>query len=361
MIYMLVEQQFVDYPWCQRILQGIYEEGRKKRVTVQKIDSPEEAGPDGGCALLVGVSESWISAMSEAARDRGLHPVALSNRQNDSSRQSLSSVVMDIHNSMGLAVDYLYSLGRKRLALFGVNPSAASDLWRAERFRELTGRGDEDIFVLKPTMEEVFGRFYSVIGRYDGAICTSDYAAVSLTGRLRDRGYRIPERLYVIGYGDMFLSRLSKPSITSISDAYEDFGRAALSICGLVEKNGTISAVNIHLRSRLHVRETTENRPYLPARQPSDESCPAENKQAENQFFRDPEMTNLAKLEMLFNQCDETDFSLLQLLVQGTSYASMAQQCFVSETAAKYRVRKMEKLCGVSTREELVRYISGIL
>lgn len=352
MVYLLVEQQFSDYPWCQRALRGIYEEGRKKRMMIREIQSPGQADPGWNCILLVGASEKWINVMAEQSRSRGLHPIALSNRQTTSSSQSVSSVMMDIHGSMQLAVDYLHSLGRTKLALYGVNPNASSDPWRAKRFQELTGRNDH-IFPLQPTIGDAFRRFYAVIGEYDGVICASDYAAVSLVGRLREMHYEIPEKLYIVSYGNMFLSRLSKPSITSISDDYEDFGRAALSICSLVERNDTVSTINIHLHSRLHIRQTTENRPYIPGNHPT-----AEPQLPENQFFSDPEIANLAKLETLFNQCDETDFSLVQLLLQDAPYSTMAQECFISETAAKYRVKKMKKICGVNTREELVQYLN---
>ena len=65
---------------------------------------------------------------------------------------------MDIHSSMELAVDYLRTLGRERLALFGVNPSASSDLWRARRFGELTGR-EGDVFFLGSSVNEIFDQF----------------------------------------------------------------------------------------------------------------------------------------------------------------------------------------------------------
>lgn len=355
MVYVLVEKQFAEYPWCQRTLRGIYEEGRRKRTGIRELASLEAADPGWHSVLLVGASGKWIDGMARQARDLGLYPVALSNRQTNASGSSISSVMMDIHSSMQLAVDYLHSLGRKNIAMYGVNPSASSDPWRARRFQELTGRS-EHIFQLQPTMEETFRCFYSAIDQYDSVICASDYAAVSLVSRLREREYPIPEKLYIVGYGDMFLSRLSKPSITSISDDYEDFGRAALSICSMAEKNDRISVINILLNSRLHIRQTTDNRPFLPANHPA-----AEPQLPENQFFRDPEITELARLETLFNQCDETDFSLLQMLSQETSYATIAKQCFISETGVKYRVKKMQKLCGVNTREELVRYIGKIL
>ena len=65
---------------------------------------------------------------------------------------------------------------------------------------------------------------------YDSVICASDYAAISLVRRLQQDGYPILEKLYLISYGNMALSQLMRPSITSISDGYEEFGRAALSI-----------------------------------------------------------------------------------------------------------------------------------
>lgn len=160
-----------------------------------------------------------------ASRQLGLSPRSACQPGDNSSGLSVSSVKMDIHSSMELAVDYLRTLGRERLALFGVNPSASSDLWRARRFGELTGR-EGDVFFLGASVAEIFDRFYEKIHCYDGVICASDYAAVSLVGRLREKNYAIPEKLYVVGYGDMFLSRLYRPSITSISDDYESFGKA---------------------------------------------------------------------------------------------------------------------------------------
>ena len=355
MVYLMVEQQFAQYPWCQRTIRGIFEEGRKRRISIREIGSVPDAAAERNCVLLVGVSEKWINQTGREAKKRGLYPIALSSRQNNSSGLSLSSVKMDIHSSMELAVDYLRSLGRENMALFGVNPSASSDLWRAKRFAELTDR-EEDIFLMESSVADIFEQFYERIHCYNGVICASDYAAVSLVGRLRERNYAIPEKLYVIGYGDMFLSRLHRPSITSISDDYENFGKAALSICAMIEKNDTVSVVNVKLKSRLHIRETTQNRPYLPARRPA---APAPI--PENRFFQETEFTKLAKLETMLNQCDETDFMLLRLLPQEISYAAMAQQCFLSETAAKYRVKKMQKLSGTESREELAACIQKIL
>ena len=254
MVYLMVEQQFAKYPWCQRTIRGIFEEVRKRRIHVQEVSELPGGAEERSCVLLVGASEEWINQTARGAGSLGLHPIVLSNRETNSSGLSVSSVKMDIHSSMELAVDYLRTLGRERLALFGVNPSASSDLWRARRFGELTGR-EGDVFFLSSSVNEIFDQFYEKIHRYDGVICASDYAAVSLVGRLREKNYAIPEKLYVVGYGDMFLSRLFRPAITSISDDYESFGKAALAICAMMEKNDAFSVVSVKLKSRLRRRK----------------------------------------------------------------------------------------------------------
>ena len=355
MVYLLVEKEFADYPWCKRILRGLYEEGRKKRISIRELRTPEEAGSNGGCILLVCGSGEWNSRMIRRSRAAGLHPVSLASQNNTVSGQPVSCVTMDIQNSIALAVHYLFGLGCRKLALYGVNPSASSDPWRVKRFEELT-HSSENTFCLEPTLEECFRKFYPLVGNYDGVICASDYAAVSLIHRLRKAGYPVPEKLYIVGYGNMHLAQISNPSITSISDDYESFGKAALSICSMVERNDTIVSVRVALKSTLHIRQTTKNRPFSGTAAGLEET-----ELPQNPFFTDPEVSALARVETLFNQFDETDFSLLRLLLDGASYQEMSQKCFISETAAKYRLKKMKDLCGVHTRKELVAYLNRFL
>lgn len=131
------------------------------------------------------------------------------------------------------------------------------------------------------SFEALYERFRAVIENYDSVICASDYAAISLVRRLQQDGYPILEKLYLISYGNMALSQLMRPSITSISDGYEEFGRAALSISSLIEKNPSISTVNIQLHCQLNIRETTENRP-LPVSAEDEAAEPV----LENRFLR---------------------------------------------------------------------------
>ena len=89
-------------------------------------------------------------------------------------------------------------------------------------------------------------------------------------------------------------------------------------------------------------------------------SVQAAESTTENPFFKDTDMSAYARLEMMFSQCDHTDFLLLRLLPEKLSYAAMAEKCFVSETAVKYRIRKMKTICGVESRDELLALLLSV-
>lgn len=351
MLYLLIEKEFADLPWCRRSLRSLYDEVRKKRLSLHEITSLEqipESDKEAG-VLLIGGTETWFRYNVALANSKGHYPISMTNRAQSFSDEPVSSVTMDFGDGVRLAVNYLHSLERHNLALYGVNPHSSSDPAREAIFKHLTGR-DNDVFRLESNMEDMFQSFMAHLDEYDGVVCVNDYAAVSLVRNLRQAGYDPTQNPYVVGFGNMKLTERSNPSITSVTDDYEHFGRAAISIYNLVVREKSISSVNIQLHCRLIIRQTTGNRPY--ENQPA--LKPLEELDDTNNFYQDPEVTELARMESLLHQCDETDYLIISSLTQNAPYAEIAEKCFISETAAKYRVKKMEAICGVTSRTKLI-------
>ena len=67
MVYLMVEQQFAKYPWCQRTIRGIFEEVRKRRIHVQEVSELPGGAEERSCVLLVGASEEWINQTARGA------------------------------------------------------------------------------------------------------------------------------------------------------------------------------------------------------------------------------------------------------------------------------------------------------
>ena len=63
MTYTLLEEQFFPYPWCQRLLRGLNEEARKKRIEITQLTNLEEKPSEFGCVLLIGATTFACSAV----------------------------------------------------------------------------------------------------------------------------------------------------------------------------------------------------------------------------------------------------------------------------------------------------------
>lgn len=356
MLYLLTEKEYLNSPWCQRSLRGLHDECRKKRLTITQVSDISEipASDERTAVLLLGSSDAWLRRCVLSANAAGHHPISLTNRVYTATDASFSSVTMDLRDAVLLAVRYLHSLGRFRLALYGVNPLSASDPGRALAFSQATGRG-EHIFRITTSLDDMFTEFLPRLSDYDAVICASDYAAISLVQHLRSADTQASP--YIVGFGDMNLSRMSTPSITSISDDYENFGRCAVSIYNLIMREEYISTVNIQLHSRLHVRDTTENRPYCA----NDDAPNGATCEQVNLFYNDEEFLKMSRLEALLDQSDDTDIAIIKALATDLSYAQIAQECFVSETAVKYRIKKIKDFCGIPTRAKLREYLKNFI
>lgn len=348
MLYLMTEKMYRDFPWCQRSLKSLRAEAKKKHVALQEIGGIPEipASDPEAVAMLLCATESWIRRRVCEARARNVHPVALYNRGRRPDC-TCSAVTMDLNEAMQLAVDYLRGIGCSRLALYAVNPEATSNPCRMEAFLRFTQARPEDCYAFDRSLSQTFSAFLPHLDAYDGVICTNDYAAASLLHNLQCAG--VAGRPHVISFGNMEICSFFKPTITSISDDYEHFGAAAISIYKSVLREKYISTVEVSLHSRLHVRDSTQN---LPFRAPDAPVCPAEAAR-KNLFYQDPDVDRMRKMELLFNYCDELDLQILHLLGENQSYAAISEAIYASETAVKYRVRNMENLCGVHSRSEL--------
>lgn len=355
MLYLIVEKQYRDFPWCQRSLKSLLAESKKKRLPLHEIERMDAIPAEDGEAvvLLLCSSEGWLEQRIAETSARNARPIALYNR-GGKPNCICSAVTMNLHGSMQLATNYLYGIGCERLALYAVNSESTSDPARMDSFLDLTRARREDCFMMEHSFADTYRAFSPHLREYDGVICTNDYAAASLLHNLKLSGEGPAP--HIIGFGNMDICSFFRPTITSISDDYEHFGAAAMSIYKTITRNEYVTTVEISLGVQLHVRESTGNLPYRAPSHPR--VSPREERQ--NPFFQDYDVERMRKMEILFNRCDEIDREILHHLEHDRSYAAIAEQSYISETAVKYRVKNMEALCGVNSRAELKELLWGV-
>jgi LacI family transcriptional regulator len=93
----------------------------------------------------------------------------------------------------------------------------------------------------------------------DGIFCANDYTAISAIQVFMEAGFHVPNDTAVIGFSNYPISRIIKPTLTTIDDRAFEMGQTAakLLIRQLNEKDQFIASETIVLKTNLIEREST--------------------------------------------------------------------------------------------------------
>jgi DNA-binding LacI/PurR family transcriptional regulator len=369
-VFVLTEPTYLDTFWCIQTFKGINEEIGKKRYEISYLDGRSLATMDwellyrGDRKLLIviGTSVSWIPKTLETLAARGIQ-VILVGYQAPPSAVGVSSIVMDHAAATGELVEYLVSLNKGRIALFGINPNSSADMRKSESFvllmRELGEAGSQrHVYFNYASLDRCYATFEKEKGEYDAVICANDVVAVSLIRRLADSGTHVPEDLFIVSFGGTLLAQLFDPSVTSASLNYEELGRQAVLMFAYLRKNPAVTAATIRVVCKIHVRRSTADRMPTP---PLVRPLLASSQVQEVIFYADLEVNEIFSVENFLTRCDELDFVILEGLMGSIRYSDLAERMSRSDNDIKYRIKRMLSRLGKDTKEEMLELLGKYL
>ncbi len=163
-----------------------------------------------------------------------------------------------------LAARHLTELGHRKIA-FLTNVLGAVELARLRGFcRALSEAGieyqEKDCLMINIFHDQVDASLNEVCGRledYTAVFCVSDLFAVGLMAALSDRGVRVPEDISVVGFDDIFLGRVHRPSLTTVHQDVEEKGAEAVRALIAMLQGEEVASRDIRLPVRLEVRQST--------------------------------------------------------------------------------------------------------
>ena len=143
------------------------------------------------------------------------------------------NVGLDDEKGTCQAVKYLIENGHRKIGFFTDNRVGVDRerFWGYRRALKEAGieYSDRDFFLFKPTKESVDRNIEKLCRKarnYTALFCCSDIYAVIIMAALKDRGFRIPEDISIIGFDDNLYSRVCTPRLTTVhQDATPDPGR----------------------------------------------------------------------------------------------------------------------------------------
>ena len=342
----LCEDFFEESIWCQKIYNGLKNEVKKRRISYSKTSDPKAISCN-DTVYIIGSSYIWINNSISLCNALNIVPIILCNQNTNMLSGKYHSISTDTDACMKQLISSTNTTDLSRIALYGINNNSISDMSRAKSYIEQTNNTSE-IFVNNGSLENCFNTFFPHVSNFDTVICVNNYAAISLVKNLSKNCPSALERLKIISCSSSKLSSVFSKFIIFVDTNFEQYGKAALGISELLEKNSYISGINIMINwdsSSIPLPKATTDKSDIA--------------QIDN-FYEDTEIQKLLKVEKLLDICDTLDTQIIKLLTDGNNYDAIADKCFLAKESVKYRVKKYIKICKVNNKAEFINLINEI-
>ena len=207
MVGILRDPNFASSLWGIHLYESLVRALKDKRIAFCEPDSV--CPPDLDGVFVIAAEREWIESVLVRLNAGGHRPILLCNQAEQLPGCIYSSVCSDLNASMKELLESLTRLGKKRIALYGINTDSVSDLGRVDSL--YVWRSADTVLQVFPnegSLEACYAAFSEQADVFDAVICSNDFAAVSLVRRLskEDRA-----RLTVVSC-----------SASKISDAYPE-------------------------------------------------------------------------------------------------------------------------------------------
>ncbi|MGC8865965.1 MAG: LacI family DNA-binding transcriptional regulator [Bacteroidales bacterium] len=144
-------------------------------------------------------------------------------------------VVMDDYEGGRLATEYLIKKGCRNILHLAAAPNLLIGRNRRDGYLEALRQYNiplRDKFILKcDTREEVLtmqNHILSLVPQIDAIFAVNDSTAIAVIQMLKRHGYRVPEDVRVIGFGDGPNATIVEPALTTVEQKGYDMGREAV-------------------------------------------------------------------------------------------------------------------------------------
>lgn len=180
----------------------------------------------------------------------------------------ISSVYVDNAAAAETAVNYLITLGHKRIAFVSGPPNSPICADRENGYRlalqkarlriepSLCAVGDFSIESGERAVELLLSQGQA----FSAVFCSNDEMAIGTIRALTSRGLRVPQDVSVIGFDDIRFARYTTPPLTTVAQPKQEIGREAMNMMIELLSDPGVPARKRMLSADLVVRGSTAAR-----------------------------------------------------------------------------------------------------
>lgn len=349
-VTLLVHSKIAMFEWGKVLIDLFSVRATKEKCDLQIVYDVKDIKQSDLPIIVLGVDREWIMTVLEYLRAASSRVILLKGVA-PKDYEFVSHISEDQQLSVKKSIDLLQANGRTRIAFFGVQKNDTSDQIKALIFSE--NFSSDDVYQIKSSVKDCCDLLLSNLHKYDSVICANDILAVYLLSRCRSLDIEIPQRLQLIGNGNLWIGSHVTPPITTVSYNSEATVRIAFQTYkNLCEFEG-IAPLNVSLCGNIVQRESTG------AVGSADDSTV----QKRGSYFDFgceavcSEISQIAMLDRVFSSCTKEKTDILKLFVRGASVAKIADEVFLSQDTVAYHIKKLYKQLGIHSKKELMDII----
>ena len=217
-LYLLCQSGFQHTSWGAGMVKSIADEATRQEIflkyTNEIHDLPKEEMP-----VVLGSDKEYL-AYPGRLLFAGENPLK--------NPGEFSLVSLDRRRAMKEMIHHLYERGARRIALLGTDiVHHQSDHIRFLGWRDAVqeleiGDGIHGVFHRNDQSENFYQEFLLHVHEYDAVACTNDNTALKLIKILQSHQISVPGDLLVAGFGNLYLSQWSDPTLSSINIHLEE-------------------------------------------------------------------------------------------------------------------------------------------
>ena len=131
---------------------------------------------------------------------------------------------------------------------------------------------------------------------------------------------------------------------------FEHYGKAAVFIYEKLKNHPYMSGMTITINWNTEENKSALSAPVLLGKI-----------DATDVFYADREMREMILVEQILSMSSKTDRIILDQLVNGATIEKTAQQCFLTGSGVKYRIKRILQECGLENKTALTTLLQTYL
>ncbi|MCF8009302.1 MAG: LacI family transcriptional regulator [Halanaerobiales bacterium] len=179
--------------------------------------------------------------------------------------ENVGCITTDNKFGVNQALDYLWSLGHRKIAMVNGHKEAQISMTRLKYYKKYLNRKNcynkNLVFEGDFTMESGYSCAQKIIdlergNRPTAIFAASDLMAIGIIKAFKDKGIKVPEDVSIVGFDNIFTGEYIRPSLTTISQNAIEMGEKTIE---WITDDSIRSNKKIYLEPSLIIRESCKN------------------------------------------------------------------------------------------------------